>query len=46
MSLLNIFAVILQNPINEQGTKSVDSLWKGATNQERLRTTGLVVEWN
>jgi len=33
--------MILQNPINEQGVTSVESLWKGATNHERLRTTGL-----
>jgi len=39
--LLNNSAVILQNPIDEQGTSSVDSLWMGATNHERLWTTGL-----
>jgi len=32
--------VILQNPVDEQWATSVDSLWKGATNHERLRTTG------
>jgi len=40
--LLNSSTVILQNPIDEQGATSVDSLWKGATNHERLRTTVLV----
>jgi len=39
--LRNSSAVILQNPIDEQGATSVDSLWKGATNDERLRTTAL-----
>jgi len=34
--------VILQNPIDEQGATSIDRLWKGATNHESLRTTGLV----
>jgi len=38
--LLNSSAVILQNPIDEHGAASVESLWKGATNHERLRTTG------
>jgi len=37
--LLNSSAVILQNPIDEQGATSVGSLWKGATNHERLRNT-------
>ena len=37
--LLNSSAVILQNPIDEQGTTSVERLWKGAANHERLRTT-------
>jgi len=32
--------VILQNPIDEQGPQ-VHSLWKGVTNHERLRTTGV-----
>ena len=36
--LLNNSAVILQNPIDEQGTASVDSLWKGATNQNHWFT--------
>jgi len=40
--LLNSSAVILQNPIDKQGTTSVDSLWKRATKYERLRTTALV----
>jgi len=39
--LLNSSAVILQNPIDEQGTTSVGSHWKGATNHARLRTTAL-----
>jgi len=30
--LLSSSAVILQNPIDEQGATSVGSLWKGATN--------------
>jgi len=35
--------MILQyNPIDEQGAKTVESLWKGDTNLERLRTTSLV----
>jgi len=33
--------MVLQNPIDEQGTTNVDSLWKGTTNHERLRATGL-----
>jgi len=41
--LLNNSAVILQNPIDEQGATSVESLWKGATNHERLRTIGLYI---
>jgi len=36
--LLNSSAVILQNPIDEQTATSVESLWKGPTNHERLRT--------
>jgi len=32
--------VILQNPTDEQRATSVDKLWKGFTNHERLRTTG------
>jgi len=32
--------MILQNPIDEQGTTS-ESLWKQATNHERLITTEL-----
>jgi len=39
--LLNSSAVILQNPVVKQGAKSARSLWKGATNHERLRTTVL-----
>jgi len=39
MSLLNSSAVILQNPIDGQGTTSVDNLWKGGINHERLRNT-------
>jgi len=31
--------MILQNPFDEQVATSVDSLWKGHTNHERLRTT-------
>jgi len=34
--LLNNAAVILQNPIDEQGATSVESLWKGATNHENV----------
>jgi len=34
--------VILQNPIQELGSTSVESLWKGATNHESLGTTALV----
>jgi len=37
--LLNSSAVILQNPIDEQGVTSVDSLWKEVTNRGRLRST-------
>jgi len=32
---------MLQNTIDEQEATSVESLWKGATNHESLRTTGL-----
>ena len=32
-------AVILQNPIDEHGATSLDSLWKGTTKHESLRTT-------
>jgi len=39
--LLKSYAVILQNPIDQQGPTSVGSLWKGATNHESLRTTEL-----
>jgi len=39
--LLNSSAVILQNPIDEQGATSVESLRKWATNHERLRTTAV-----
>ena len=39
--LLNSSAVILQNPIAEQGATSVESFWKGDTNHERLRTTDI-----
>jgi len=35
--------VILQNPIDDQGATSVERLCKGATNHERLKTTGLEV---
>ena len=33
--------MILQNPIDDQGATSVESLLKGATNDETLRTTCL-----
>ena len=39
--LLNSSTVMLQNPIDEQGARSVDSLWMGVTNHEMLRTIGL-----
>jgi len=39
--LLYSSAMILQNPIDEQGATSVDSFGKGATSHERLRTTDL-----
>jgi len=39
--LLNSSAVIFQNPIDEQRATCVESLWNGATNHERLRTTAL-----
>jgi len=32
----------LQNPIDEQGATSVDSLCKGATNHERLSVLGVL----
>jgi len=32
--------VILQKPIDEQGATGVGSLWKGATDHGRLRTSG------
>jgi len=41
--LLNSSAVILQNPIDDHGATSVERLCKGATNHERLKTTGLEV---
>ena len=34
--LLNSSAMILQNPVDEQGATSVDSISKGATNHEML----------
>jgi len=39
--------MVLQNPIeiDEQMATSVESLWKGATNHKRLRTTGLDVKF-
>ena len=40
-ALLNGSAVISQNPIDEQGVTSVESFWKGGTNSERWRNTGL-----
>jgi len=36
---LNSSAVILQNPIDEQGATSIESFWKGDTNHESLRST-------
>jgi len=39
--LLNSCGVMLQNPIDEQGATSVESLWKWATKHERLRTIDL-----
>jgi len=39
--LLNSSAVILQNTTDKQWVTSVESLWKGATNHERSRTTNL-----
>jgi len=39
--LLNSSVVVLQNSVDEPELTSVDSLWKGATNHERLRTTDL-----
>jgi len=44
--LLNGSSVILQNPIDEQVGTSVENLWKGGTNHERLRTTGLGAVFN
>jgi len=37
--------VILQNNSDEEGATNVDSLWKGATNHGRLRTTELKALW-
>jgi len=41
--LLNISAVMLQSPIDEQGTTSVKSRWRGTTNHEKLQTTAQAI---